>query len=82
MKFELVEEKVDKIIKEVFCLDELDEYNPNMLILYDLGADSLDVVDILVKLESVFGISISQDDIPSDCTILHIYNYVFLKLNK
>lgn len=80
MTNELIKEKIDTIIKDVLVLDEQDEYKPTMSLVRDFGADSLDGIDILIRLEQEFGISIPSEDIPYDCRVENIYNYVILKL--
>ena len=45
-------------------------------IVYDLGADSLDVVELIMSLEDMFGISISDDDAAQLDTVRRIVEYL------
>ena len=47
----------------------------------DLGADSLDVVELLISLEDDYGISIPEDDIVNVKTVKDIVEMI-QKLNK
>ena len=42
----------------------------------DLGADSLDVVEILMAIEESFGVSVSDDDTPNLKTVRDLVEYV------
>jgi acyl carrier protein len=42
----------------------------------DLGADSLDVVELIMSLEDIFGISISDDDAAQLDTVRRIVEYL------
>ncbi len=56
-----VEEKVKHIIVEQLGVDE-DEVKPEASFVDDLGADSLDVVELVMALEEEFGLEISDED--------------------
>lgn len=45
-------------------------------IIDDLGADSLDVVELIMSLEDMFGISISDDDAAQLDTVRRIVEYL------
>ena len=45
-------------------------------VMEDLGADSLDVVEILMAIEENFGVSVSDDEIPNLKTVRDIVEYV------
>lgn len=53
-------EKVKKIIAEQLCIST-DEVKDDSNIIEDLGADSLDVVELLMTFEDEFGVSIPDD---------------------
>lgn len=46
------------------------------LILEDLGADSLDIIEILTDIEDTFDISIPDEDIPNFKTVGDIAKYI------
>ncbi|MBO4817977.1 MAG: acyl carrier protein [Bacteroidales bacterium] len=48
----------------------------------DLGADSLDTVELLMEFERVFGIKIPDEDAASIATVADAVNYVESKLEK
>ena len=52
-----------------------------MQLIDDLGADSLDAVDILIRLETEFDISVPQEDIDINCTVQDIYDYIISKVD-
>ena len=56
-----VEEKVKHIIVEQLGVDE-DEVKAESSFVDDLGADSLDVVELVMALEEEFGLEISDED--------------------
>jgi len=56
-----VAEKVKKIIMEELGVDE-EEVTPEASFVDDLGADSLDQVELVMKFEEEFGIEIPDED--------------------
>lgn len=56
-----VEERVKQIIADNLSV-ELEEVTPQSSLRDDLGADSLDLVEIVMCFETEFGISISDED--------------------
>jgi acyl carrier protein len=48
----------------------------------DLGLDSLDLVDMIMKLEEEFGISIPDEDLDKIRTVKDAINYIREKSNK
>jgi acyl carrier protein len=56
-----VEEKIKKIICEQLEVDEKDVI-PEASFVDDLGADSLDQVELIMAMEEEFGISISDEE--------------------
>jgi len=48
----------------------------------DLGADSLDTVELLMEFERVFGIKIPDEDAAGIATVADAVNYVESKLEK
>ena len=56
-----VEERVKSIIVEQLGVDA-DEVTPDASFVEDLGADSLDQVDLIMAFEEEFGVEISDDE--------------------
>ena len=63
-------EKLQQIISEVLNID-VDEIGPDTTFIDDLGADSLDVFQIIMGIEEEFGIEISQEDAEKIVTVQH-----------
>ncbi len=55
-----VEEKVKKIVAEQLGVD-IAEIKPSSSFIEDLGADSLDTVELVMALEEEFGVEIPDD---------------------
>jgi acyl carrier protein len=56
-----VEDRVKAIIVEQLGVDA-DEVNPEASFVEDLGADSLDTVELIMAFEEEFGVEISDDE--------------------
>ena len=56
-----IEEKVKQIIVEELGVDEA-EVVPNARFIDDLGADSLDTVELVMRFEEEFGIEIPDEE--------------------
>lgn len=61
-------DKLKKIIVEVLSVDER-EITPETTFVDDLGADSLDVFQIIMGIEEEFDITISHDDADQIVTV-------------
>lgn len=70
-----VEERVKHIIVEQLGVDE-DEVKPDASFVDDLGADSLDVVELVMALEEEFGIEISDEDAEKISTVKQSIDYI------
>jgi acyl carrier protein len=55
---------------------DIEEVTPDASILDDLGADSLDVVELVMSLEDVFDIEVSDEEVEGMRTIGDIQQYV------
>ena len=69
---------VDKI-KEILAKQlgiEADAVEDESNIMKDLGADSLDVVELLMAIEEAFGVSVPDDDVPNLKTVKDIADYI------
>ena len=59
---------------------EIDEVVPEARILDDLGADSLDVVELMMALEESFDITVPDEDVEALATIADVEAYVGRRL--
>lgn len=71
----MVLEKVKKILSEQFSVEE-DSITANTNIAEDLGADSLDVVDILMSIEDEFEIEVPDEEIENIRTVGELVDYI------
>lgn len=70
-----LEDKIKKIIAEKLGAD-LDEIIPKASFVDDLGADSLDLVELIMSMEEEFDIEISDDDAEKLLTVNDALEYV------
>lgn len=68
-------EKLKTIIADQLGIDP-DEIEENTKIAEDLGADSLDVVEMLLAMEEELGITIPSDDIEELETVGDVVGYI------
>ncbi|MBZ7985222.1 acyl carrier protein [Campylobacter sp. Cr9] len=71
-------EDVKKVIVEELGADEA-SITPDAKIIEDLGADSLDVVELIMALEEKFDISIPDEDGQKIATVDDIVKYIEAK---
>jgi acyl carrier protein len=70
-----VAEKVKSIIVEQLGVDA-DEVTPAASFTDDLGADSLDIVELVMAFEEEFGIEIPDEDAENIATVQDAINYI------
>ncbi len=70
-----VEERVKHIIVDQLSVDE-DEVKPEASFVDDLGADSLDVVELVMALEEEFGLEISDEEAEKIATVGQAIAYI------
>ena len=71
----MVLEKVKMILSNQFDVEE-DAITPETNIADDLGADSLDVVDMLMSLEDEFDVEIPDEEIERISTVGEMVTYI------
>ncbi len=69
-----IEDKVKKIIAEKLSVD-LEEVVPEASFVDDLGADSLDLVELIMSMEEEFDIEISDEDAEKLVTVKDAIEY-------
>ena len=76
-----IEEKVIEIISEQLNV-KLDEIKDSSELVGDLGADSLDAVEIVMEVEEAFEIEISDEDADKFKTVGDIVNYITRRIEE
>jgi acyl carrier protein len=76
-----VEERVKKIVSEQLGVKE-DEVTTESLFVDDLGADSLDTVELIMEFEKEFNIQIPDDQAEKITTVGHAIAYIEEVVNK
>ncbi|MDS9470551.1 acyl carrier protein [Sporosarcina pasteurii] len=75
-----VTERVTKVIVDRLGVDE-SEVKAEASFRDDLGADSLDVVELVMELEDEFDMEISDDDAEKIATVGDAVSYIETKVN-
>ena len=70
-----IEERVKKIVVEQLGVKE-DEVTPNASFVDDLGADSLDQVELVMAFEEAFGIEVPDEDAEKMTTVKDAVDYI------
>ncbi|WP_293885238.1 acyl carrier protein [Thiolapillus sp.] len=70
-----IEERVKKIVAEQLGVGE-DEVTPEASFIDDLGADSLDAVELVMALEEEFECEISDEEAENITTLQQAVNYI------
>ncbi len=78
---EEITQKVKKIIAEQLDKSE-DDINEEASFLNDLGADSLDVVEMIMLLEEEFDTDISDEEAENIKTVQEVIDYIADKLQQ
>jgi acyl carrier protein len=73
-----IDAKVKKIISEQLGVPEGD-VKPEASFVNDLGADSLDTVELVMALEEEFGIEIPDEDAEKIATVQNAIDYIKAK---
>ena len=72
----MIFEKVQKLLAEAMNIDDQSKITMESNIVQDLGADSLDMVELLMSLEDNFGITV-PDEVANDLvTVGAIVKYI------
>ncbi len=79
-KKEIIEKVNDFLINEIEIEKEL--ITPEASLIKDLGIDSLDIVDIIVIVEQVFGIRIKGEELKDVKTLQQFYDFIDGKINS
>jgi len=70
---------VEDRVKEIICEQlgvSADEVTPQASFIEDLGADSLDLVELVMALEEEYGMEISDEDAEKIRTVQDVLEYI------
>ncbi|RKY40003.1 MAG: acyl carrier protein [Candidatus Omnitrophota bacterium] len=81
MTVESIEERVKDVIGEQLGLGK-EELRDDASFINDLGADSLDTVELVMALEEEFGIEIPDSDAEKMSTVGDVINYIKEKVKE
>ena len=70
-----MQDKVSKIIEEQLGV-ESDRIKPEASFMDDLGADSLDIVELVMAMEEEFDVEIPDEDAEKLKTVTDVMNYL------
>ncbi|MBM4326641.1 MAG: acyl carrier protein [Thermodesulfobacteriota bacterium] len=71
-----VEKKVVDLIAEVLVDVNKENIEPGSKIVEDLGAESLDIYDMIALLEDEFGLEIKDEDVEKIQTVRDVANFI------
>lgn len=69
---------IQQIIVDRFGVEQ-EKVAPDLELQRDLGADSLDVVELVMELEDAFSLQIADEEVENIVTIQDIVNYIEAK---
>ncbi|MFH1066429.1 MAG: acyl carrier protein [bacterium] len=76
-----IEEKVKEIIVEQLSVNA-EQVTPEAKFVEDLGADSLDVVELVMAFEEEFGVEVPDEDAEKLLTVGDVVKYIEEKSSK
>ena len=74
-----VEARVAAIVGDQLGVD-VDKLTPESSLLDDLGADSLDVVELIMALEEEFGLKVPDDDVENIRSVGDVVQYLVARV--
>lgn len=72
----MVFEKVKEILAEQLDIENVDSITMDSLLVEDLGADSLDSIDIVMSVEDEFKIEVPDEVVENMTTVADIVNFI------
>jgi len=75
-------EKIREVVASRLSINDLSKIKEESSFIDDLGADSLDTVELIMQLEEEFGIDIPDDEADKILTIGDAVNYIEKRKNK
>lgn len=74
----ITEDDIKNIIKDQLSVSEV---NDSDRLVDDLFADSLDIVELLLRFEDEYGVEIQEGELPGNCQVKEIVDLVLSKVN-
>ncbi|MEA4831824.1 Acyl carrier protein [bioreactor metagenome] len=68
-------EKIKDLLAKQLRID-VNTITDNTNIIEDLGADSLDIVEMLMAIEEKFGVNVPDEDVPQLKTVKNVAEYI------
>ena len=81
MKEQEIIVKINEVLADEFEID-IDIITPDALLMETLELDSLDLVDVVVLIESNFGVTLKGPDFIGIKTFSDFYNLISTKVNE
>ena len=75
------EEKINEVISEKLGVPT-DEITPESNFIEDLGADSLDIVELIMSIEELADIDVPDDDAEKLVTVKDVIDYISNKVQS
>ncbi len=69
-------EKVKEVIGEQLGIDDLETIKPETTFIDDLGADSLDIVELIMALEEEFDMEIPEEEAEKITSVGDVVKYI------
>ena len=69
-------EKVKEVISEQLGIEDTDSITTETTFIDDLGADSLDIVELIMALEEEFDVEIPSEDLEKILTVNDVIKYL------
>jgi len=73
------DQEIENKVKQIIVMSSVSmrtRVTPNARFIDDLGADSLDTVELVMRFEEEFGIEIPEDDAEKIQSVRDAYNYI------
>ena len=69
-------EKVKEVISEQLGIDDTDSITTETTFIDDLGADSLDIVELIMALEEEFDMEIPEEEAEKITSVVDVVEYI------